>query len=209
MSSLIYKKLSDIQEELKAPKNQFNSFGKYNYRSCEDIVEASKPICKKHGTVLLVSDTVKEVGARVYVQALATLTCIEDDSMVSVTGWAREAENRKGMDDSQITGATSSYARKYALNGLFAIDDTKDADTMKPEKEDLDKKKDHTWEAGYKKEGVKVDASIEVFSIAIRALTTKESAHKWKKENQSAIDSLGADKGKVMTEYLNKVKELK
>jgi hypothetical protein len=202
--SEIYKKLSSIQEELKAPKDQFNSFGKYNYRSCEDIVEASKPVCKKHGTVLLVSDMVKEVGGRVYVQALATLTCIEDNSMVSVTGWAREAETRKGMDDSQITGATSSYARKYALNGLFAIDDTKDADTMKPQATD---EKPQAKQA--QSETINNDSNLEVFYIAIDALTSKESGHKWKRDNEEAINSLGADKGKVMTKYLNKIKELK
>jgi hypothetical protein len=205
----IYNQLALVQAELKAPKGQFNNFGKYNYRSCEDIVEAVKPINKSHDILLTLSDTVKEVGGRVYVEAMATITSLADGSSISVTASAREAENKKGMDDSQITGAASSYARKYALNGLYAIDDTKDADTMKPEKEDLDKKKDHTWEAGDRKVSEGGEGTLAVFSIAIQALTTKDSAHKWKKENQSAIDSLGADKGKVMTEYLNKVKELK
>ncbi len=205
----IYNQLALVQAELKAPKGQFNNFGKYNYRSCEDIVEAVKPINKSHDILLTLSDIVKEVGGRVYVEAMATITSLADGSSISVTASAREAENKKGMDDSQITGAASSYARKYALNGLYAIDDTKDADTMKSEKEDLDKKKDHTWEAGGRKVSGGEGGPLEVFSIAIQALTTKDSAHKWKKENQSAIDSLGADKGKVMTEYLNKVKELK
>lgn len=126
----ICNQLALVQAELKAPKGQFNNFGKYNYRSCEDIVEAVKPINKKHDILLVMSDTVKEVGGRVYVEAMAMAICLSDGTSIKVTASAREAENKKGMDDSQITGAASSYARKYALNGLYAIDDTKDADTM-------------------------------------------------------------------------------
>ena len=125
----IYNQLALVQAELKAPKGQFNNFGKYNYRSCEDIVEAVKPINKTHDILLILSDTVKEVGNRVYVEATAKVICLADSSSISVTASAREAETKKGMDDSQITGTSSSYARKYALNGLYAIDDTKDADT--------------------------------------------------------------------------------
>lgn len=122
----IYEALMKIQSELKAPKNQRNSFGGYNYRSCEDIMEAVKPLLLKNGVVLTVSDDMSVVGNRVYVKATATLSDGED--FISNSAFAREAEVKKGMDDSQITGATSSYARKYALNGLFCIDDTKDAD---------------------------------------------------------------------------------
>ena len=125
----LYSKLALIQGELKAPKNQFNSFGKYKYRSCEDILEAAKPICIKHGAVLTVSDKVVFIGERYYIEASAILTDTEDDKQVINTASARESETKKGMDDSQITGTASSYARKYALNGLFCIDDTKDADT--------------------------------------------------------------------------------
>lgn len=125
----IYGKLSDIQAELKAPKDKYNSFGKYSYRSAEGILEAVKPICKKHGCVLTLEDEIKQVGERYYVEAKARLTDIEDGSLVIVTASAREDADKKGMDGSQITGACSSYARKYALNGLFNIDDTKDADT--------------------------------------------------------------------------------
>ena len=128
MSSILSKLLS-IQQELKAPKNQKNTFGGYNYRSCEDILEAVKPLCKKHGCVLTLSDEVLAVGNRVYVKAGASLIDIETGDACSNTAYAREAETKKGMDDSQITGTASSYARKYALNGLFCIDDTKDADT--------------------------------------------------------------------------------
>ena len=123
-------KLSQIQSEVKAPKGQFNSFGKYHYRSCEDIVEAVKPILNKHGFALLLNDEVTEVGGRVYVKATATIT--DGKESYAATAFAREEETKKGMDASQITGTASSYARKYALNGLFAIDDTKDADTKSP-----------------------------------------------------------------------------
>ena len=127
----IYEKLAAIQGELKAPKNQRNNFGGYNYRSAEDILEAVKPICHKYKAVLTVSDEIVQFCDRFYVKATATLFSSEDDGgPVITTAYAREEETKKGMDASQITGSTSSYARKYALNGLFDIDDTKDADTM-------------------------------------------------------------------------------
>ena len=120
-------RLVEIQAELKAPKNQFNKFGNYAYRSCEDIVEAVKPLLKKHNADLFLSDEIEVKGDRYYVKATATFKC--GDEVVVATASARESETRKGMDDSQITGAASSYARKYALNGLFLIDDNKDADS--------------------------------------------------------------------------------
>lgn len=120
--------LQAIQSELKAPKGQFNSFGGYKYRSCEDILEALKPVLAKYQAAVLLSDTVELVGDRVYVKATATLKT--ENETISVTAYARETEEKKGMDAAQITGSASSYARKYALNGLFGIDDTKDADTM-------------------------------------------------------------------------------
>lgn len=120
-------KLLDIQNKLKAPKNQRNSFGNYNYRSAEDILEAVKPLLKEQGCTLILSDEMVQVGERIYVKATATFSDGEKDTVV--TAFARESETKKGMDDSQITGTASSYARKYALNGLFLIDDTKDADT--------------------------------------------------------------------------------
>lgn len=129
----MHEKILNIQRGLKVPKNQFNSFGKYKYRSCEDIIEHAKPICNKEGLTLSLSDEIIEVGGRVYVKATATLT--DGEKTFSCSGIAREAETKKGMDDSQITGATSSYARKYALNGLFAIDDTEDADASNEHKE--------------------------------------------------------------------------
>ena len=119
--------LQKIQSELKAPKGQYNNFGKYAYRSAEDILEAVKPLLKKYKAELVLSDDIVEVGGRIYVKATAMLNA--DGEKAVVNAYAREPEQKKGMDESQITGTASSYARKYALNGLFLIDDTKDPDT--------------------------------------------------------------------------------
>ena len=124
----IHEKLQGIQSSLKAPKGQTNKFGGYTYRSAEDILTAVKPLLAEYACTLVISDDIVGVGSRVYVKATAVLAEAESDYSIQVQGFAREAEIRKGMDDSQITGSASSYARKYALNGLFAIDDTKDAD---------------------------------------------------------------------------------
>jgi len=144
--------LAKIQALVKAPKGQFNNFGKYKYRSCEDIVEAIKPVINPLGFALTLSDEVVLIGTRFYIKATATLT--DGKETYTATAFAREEEVKKGMDGSQITGASSSYARKYALNGLFAIDDTKDADSTNTGKEELktaspaisDKEKDYLQE---------------------------------------------------------------
>lgn len=120
-------KLIKIQSELKAPKNQNNTFGKYKYRSCEDILEAVKPLLSREGLLLTLTDTIEQIGNRFYVKATVKLT--DGTETVENTAYAREEETKKGMDGPQVTGTSSSYARKYALNGLFCIDDTKDADT--------------------------------------------------------------------------------
>lgn len=124
----VYSKLLDIQMELKAPKNQLNKFGGYNYRNCEDILESLKPLLQKYKATLFISDSLEFIGDRYYIKAIATFTDIETSESLNVTAFAREEETKKGQDQSQITGASSSYARKYALNGLFAIDDNKDSD---------------------------------------------------------------------------------
>jgi hypothetical protein len=124
----VYEKLLAVQSELKAPKDQYNSFGGYKYRSCESIMEAVKPILAKYKAVILLDDEMVEVAGRVYVKATAQFIDCEDAKGIETHAFAREDESKKGMDGSQLTGATSSYARKYALNGLLAIDDTKDAD---------------------------------------------------------------------------------
>ena len=123
------KKQLAIASQLKAPKGQWNSFGKYHYRSREDILEAAKPLLMEHNCALIEEDTVMQIGERYYVKACATLYDLDGGEDVSAYGWAREDDTKKGMDGSQITGTASSYARKYALNALFLIDDTKDADT--------------------------------------------------------------------------------
>ena len=126
----VYKKLIKVQQELKVPKNQRNTFGNYHYRSCEDILEALKPVLAAHDATVFISDkvVVKE-NFWAYIESTATFVDIETGESISTTAFARETENKKGMDSSQITGSASSYARKYALNGLFLIDDTRDADT--------------------------------------------------------------------------------
>ena len=125
---VLTQRVGDIQHKLKAPKGQYNSFGKYNYRSCEDILEGVKPLLKEHNLALLIDDEIVQIGERSYVKATAKIT--DGREIISATAYAREPDTKKGMDESQITGATSSYARKYALNALLCIDDTKDADTM-------------------------------------------------------------------------------
>ena len=158
----IYEKLSQVQIELKAPKNQTNAFGKYRYRNCEDILEAAKPLLNKHRLALTISDNIKVIGThnpitytdtyydkdlkrentrtvvtcgeRYYIEAIAMLFDFDSKETICSTALAREEETKKGMDEAQITGAASSYARKYALNGLFNIDDTKDADAQEPTK---------------------------------------------------------------------------
>lgn len=126
----IYQRLNNVQIELKAPKGQYNSFSKFNYRSAEDILEAVKPINLANGLNLTISDTIEEIGGSNYIKATLTLVNIDNpEEKIFITAFAREAKTKKGMDDSQITGSSSSYARKYGLNGLYIIDDTKDADT--------------------------------------------------------------------------------
>lgn len=124
----VYLKLSKIQTTLKANKNQYNSFGKYSYRSCEDILEALKPLLKENKSAVILKDEITELNGRFYIKATATFIDAESGEKVETTALAREEETKKGMDLSQVSGSTSSYARKYALNGLFAIDDNKDSD---------------------------------------------------------------------------------
>lgn len=180
-------KLTEIQAELNAPKKQFNKFGNYAYRSCEDIVEAVKPLLKKHNADLFLSDEIEVKGDRYYVKATATFKC--GDEVVVATASARESETRKGMDDSQITGAASSYARKYALNGLFLIDDNKDADSN---------------EARYESEGRAKSSPAQSVSEE-----QKEEMKKWKDGTftKEELDKFKADWGKPgLAERFNKMK---
>lgn len=157
MANNITDKLAQIQHTLSVPKKQYNSFGKYKYRSCEDILEAAKACTKATKTALTVSDEIVEICGRVYVKATATLWDCESSNSISNTAYAREEESKKGMDSSQVTGATSSYARKYALNGLFCIDDVKDADTMD---NSGTKRKDETA-SGYKNQSKPTPKQID------------------------------------------------
>ena len=169
----IKQKLLNIQTKLKAPKGQFNSFGEYNYRSCEDILEAVKPLCKKEKAVLTLSDTIKNIGERYYIEVTVRLQDIESESEISVTAYAREEESKKGMDGSQITGASSSYARKYALNGLFNIDDTKDSDGTntgdeeKPKPPKKETKEDYRSQLGELIKGSKGKITGEIIAEAM------------------------------------------
>lgn len=153
---MITETLQQIQSELKAPKSQFNKFGGYNYRNCEDILEAVKPLLAKHHAAVILTDDIKQVGDRYYIEATATLYAGGEN--IGVKALAREEDTKKGMDGSQITGSASSYARKYALNGLFAIDDTKDADT--PQNTTEPPKNDDTKAIEATKQYIKDNAAI-------------------------------------------------
>ena len=172
--------LNKIQKELKAPKNQYNAFGKYKYRSCEDILEAVKPLLED--ATLTINDEMVAIGERYYIKATVTLKQGEEE--VSTTAYARESEEKKGMDLAQITGATSSYARKYALNGLFLIDDTKDADTM-----------DNSKDTKIKKE-TKVIKSPERIIEAIAKIEDKELLNQWKESLKNNKDYSEEEKAK-------------
>lgn len=179
-------KLARIIKSLKAPKSQYNSFGKYHYRNCEDILEAVKPLLD--GAILTITDDIMQIGDRFYVRSTATFR--DGDFVQSVCGWAREELDKKGMDASQITGSTSSYARKYALNGLFCIDDTKDADsqnnTGKPAKE---KQLDICDAVAKKEVKEKVDPVVYYTSLVAKAGITGDEAdilvHEFEKKMNS------------------------
>lgn len=173
----IYEKLSKIQVEMKCAKSQYNSFGKYSYRNCEDIQEAVKPYLKELKCTLMTSDEIVMIGDRYYIKATATITDAESESYISNTSYAREEFDKKGMDSSQITGSTSSYARKYALNGLFCLDDTKDADTGKGE-DKADKKPEPDFS--------KHDELVGLFHLEVQR--TGKSL-KWFLENSKVSDA--------------------
>ena len=188
----LHEKLLVIQTKLKAPKGQYNSFGKYSYRSAEDILEAVKPLNAEQGVLLTITDEIKEIGGRVYVVATATVS--DGTDTLQVSAFAREPENKKGMDESQITGATSSYARKYALNGLYAIDDNKDADTdeHKQQQENAPKK-----QQAQKQQAQKQQQQQE------QGFTEKE-LHELVEKYVRNIEALGVDRAKLIEFVCNK-----
>lgn len=159
-------KFSAVQNELKAPKDLYNNFGKYKYRSAESILEAVKPLLQKYSLILTLSDELEHVGERYYVKATATIMDIDGKADLSNTAWAREDLEKKGMDGSQITGTASSYARKCALNGLFLIDDTKDADTDEYHVQTTSKPKkvsSEPLEELFSKEGLSLDFVLNLY----------------------------------------------
>lgn len=177
----IYAAMQVVQRELKAPKGQTNSFGGYKYRSCEDIVEAAKPLLNEQGLILTMSDDIMQVGDRIYVKATCRVIDVATGDSLETTAMAREAAQKKGADDSQITGAASSYARKYALNGLFAIDDTKDADTDEYTKRQQAARKNamHALNTAIKTVGaqnaeVAAIAGVKYGKTSTREMTTEE-----------------------------------
>ena len=190
----VYEKLAYMQVKLKAPKNQYNSFGKYNYRSCEDILEGLKPLLSEVKAMVILSDQIVQIGDRYYLEAKASFIDSESSERIETKSLAREDETRKGMDLAQVTGSVSSYARKYALNGLFAIDDTKDSDATNSheKKESITSKTDNKSSnltqpqikrlyaiansCGYDKSKIEAMVSSK-YSKEIKDLTKKEYDH--------------------------------
>lgn len=167
--------LSKVQSELKAPKGQYNKFGNFNYRSCEDIIEAVKPILAKYSLILNINDEVVLIGDRFYIKATAKITDGLDE--VSATAYAREPNEQKGMNESQITGSTSSYARKYALNGLLAIDDNKDADT-------------NEYQEQVRKPDIKVSKELEKEMNALNMNISMIASYLGKNENEVTVEEI-------------------
>lgn len=187
----LHEKLLAIQTKLKAPKGQYNSFGNFNYRSAEDILEAVKPLNVEQGLLLTITDEIKEVGGRIYVVATATVSDGTDE--LKVSAFAREPENKKGMDESQITGATSSYARKYALNGLYAIDDNKDADTDEHKQQQDNASKKQPAQKQQQKQQQQQEKGF-----------TEQELHELVEKYVRNIEALGVDRAKLIEFVCNK-----
>ena len=182
----VHGKLLLVQKSLKAPKDQFNSFGKYKYRNLESILEAVKPLLSQHGLTLVISDEPQSVGDRVYIKSTSVLTDIESGEQITTTAVAREAMVKKGMDDAQITGACSSYSRKYNLNGLFAIDDNKDADS-------------HEYQTEKESTPKTVSGAFEVISAKVAAGDKRWVSENWKGVIAKEWSGLGVE----LTDKLN------
>lgn len=188
------KALMDIQQELKAPKSQYNSFGKYNYRSAENILEAVKPLLAKYGCVLTLTDGIEAFGDRLFLRAVATIRHAETGEDVNTVAYAEIPPEKKGMDASQITGTASSYARKYALNGLFCIDDTKDADT--------DEYYERTHREEKKPKAKAAPASDEEANESERRVFM-ETCAKWGLDATSVLAHVGWKAGKMTVKQYN------
>ena len=188
--SNVYMKLIEVQSKLKAPKSQFNKFGNYAYRNCEDILEALKPILNQVKAVVNISDEVVLIGERYYIKATVKFIDGETGEFVEASAMAREEESKKGMDSSQLTGSTSSYARKYALNGLFAIDDTKDSDTTNTHGKDnittlSEAQLKRMYAIGYK-----AGFNKETIDLNIKKKYNKEAKDMTKIEYDNVVDGL-------------------
>src|SRR6056297_2638097 len=195
---MIREKLMNIQSELKAPKGQMNKFGGYKYRSCEDIIETVKQLLKKNNCILTLSDELINLGDRYYVQATATLSDVKEDDRIVTKALAREDENKKGMDKAQITGSASSYARKYALNGLLGIDDTKDSDATN----DHGKSNSKSKSKPKKVKKISEDEILEIEKLLSDTKSDKDKFLKWLKSkfNASKIEDLAqVDYAKVVS----------
>lgn len=190
------KELIEIQKKLKAPKGQYNSFGKYKYRSAEDILEAVKPLCHEKNCTLTLSDTLENIGDRYYIKATVSIT--NGTETVSVSAYAREDETKKGMDGSQITGTASSYARKYALNGLFCIDDTKDADTDEYKRQSTGNSKKESQKAAPKFSREELETKIVALCDAKRL----DVAEICKKVKVGSLEELTDDRLEKCLEYV-------
>lgn len=190
------KELIEIQKKLKAPKGQYNSFGKYKYRSAEDILEAVKPLCHEKNCTLTLSDTLENIGDRYYIKATVSIT--NGTETVSVSAYAREDETKKGMDGSQITGTASSYARKYALNGLFCIDDTKDADTDEYKRQNTGTGKKESQKAAPKFSREELETKIVALCDAKRV----DVAEICKKVKVGSLEELTDDRLEKCLEYV-------
>lgn len=204
----IYAKLRFIQTNLKAPKSQRNTFGNYNYRSCEDILEALKPHLDDQLCALTITDEIIQIGDRYYIKAIATLTDTETGKSTSTHAFAREEDSKKGMDASQLTGAASSYARKYALNGLFCIDDTKDSDATNKHGQEDKQSKPPTKLAAPKQ-----TAEEKYFAVCAKRGLSKEDAVKirragyknWRELNDEQWNNLATKIGNATDEQLKLV----
>ena len=186
----VYTKLVEVQSKLKAPKSQFNKFGNYAYRNCEDILEALKPLLNEVKAIVNISDEIVLVGERYYVKATVKFIDAETGEVVEANAMAREEESKKGMDSSQLTGSTSSYARKYALNGLFAIDDTKDADTTNTHDKGNVKSLSEAQLKRMYAIGYKAGFNKETIDLNIKKKYNKEAKDMTKAEYDNVVDGL-------------------
>ena len=205
----INEKLLEIQTELKAPKSQYNSFGNYKYRNCEDILEALKPLLAKVKAAVVITDEIVNIAQRFYVKATVRLINVENEEVIETSAYAREPENKKGLDESQITGSTSSYARKYALNAMFAIDDTKDSDyapdsnskpTSAPKNKPLIKEKNNNVS---RETLIKINKSIDKYATLTNKTPEEVLAVMCDRYHITSIENISEIVGKTIYKQIN------